>query len=108
MLNITQFFACLAALYVGWRTLRSFLAKSPLDNIPGPESESFISGNLEKLLDLRASWQYQLDLVQRYGRLFTIHGLFNAKWLYTYDPLALHSIYIKDQDVFEETDIIIA
>ena len=33
---------------------------------------------------------------------------FQAKWLYTYDPRALHSIYIKDQDVFEETDIIIA
>ncbi|KAJ8494978.1 hypothetical protein ONZ51_g1961 [Trametes cubensis] len=30
-----------------------------------------------------------------------------AKWLYTYDPRALQSIYIKDQDVFEETDMLI-
>ncbi|KAI0333103.1 cytochrome P450 [Cubamyces sp. BRFM 1775] len=108
MLNIPQLIGCLAALYVGWRILRSFLSKSPLDNIPGPESESFSSGNLEKILDLRAAWDHQLNLVQRYGRMFAIHGLFNAKWLYTYDPRALHNIFIKDQDVFEETDMITA
>ena len=29
-----------------------------------------------------------------------------SKWLYTYDPRALHSIYVKDQDVFEESEIL--
>ena len=29
-----------------------------------------------------------------------------TKWIYTYDPRALHSIYVKDQDVFEESEIL--
>ncbi|KAH9890482.1 cytochrome P450 [Cubamyces lactineus] len=109
MSNVQQLLGCLAALYVGWRILRFFVvAKSPLDNIPGPASESFISGGIEKIMDPRAAWDYQRGLVERYGRLFKIHGLFNAKWLYTYDPRALHSIFIKDQDVYEETDMLIS
>ncbi|KAI0657156.1 cytochrome P450 [Cubamyces menziesii] len=110
MLNfVQQLLGCLAALYVGWRILRFFISsKSPLDNIPGPASESFISGNVEKIMDPRAASGYQQGLVERYGRLFKIHGLFNAKWLYTYDPRALHNIFIKDQDVFEETDMLIS
>ena len=31
-------------LYIGWRVLRPYLSKSPLDNLPGPKSESWISG----------------------------------------------------------------
>ncbi|KAI0657158.1 cytochrome P450 [Cubamyces menziesii] len=107
MSSVQQLLGCLAAFYVGWRILRFFVGRSPLDNIPGPASESFISGNVEKIMDPRESWYYQRGLVERYGRLCTIHGLFNAKWLYTYDPRALQSIYIKDQDVFEETDMLI-
>ncbi|KAI0333104.1 cytochrome P450 [Cubamyces sp. BRFM 1775] len=109
MSTIQQLFGCLAALYVGWRFLRFFVTKkSPLDNIPGPASESFISGNIAKIMNPREAWDYQTGLVERYGRLFTIHGLFNAKWLYTYDPRALHSIFIKDQDIFEETQMLIS
>ncbi|KAI0333106.1 cytochrome P450 [Cubamyces sp. BRFM 1775] len=107
MSSVQQLLGYLVALYVGWRILRSFARRSPLENIPGPASESFISGNVEKIMDPRASWDYQRGLVERYGRLCTIHGLFSAKWLYTYDPRALQSIFIKDQDVFEETDMLI-
>ncbi|KAI0657159.1 cytochrome P450 [Cubamyces menziesii] len=106
MSNFLQILGSALALYIGWRVIRFYLSKSPLDNLPGPESESFISGNVAKLMDLREAWDYQRGLAERYGRLFAIHGLFNSKWLYTYDPRALHSIYVKDQDVFEESEIL--
>ena len=51
MLSIPQFLGCLAALYVGWRILHSFLLRSPLHNIPGPTSDSFISGKLTACAD---------------------------------------------------------
>ncbi|KAI0657157.1 cytochrome P450 [Cubamyces menziesii] len=93
-------------LYIGWRVLRPYLSKSPLDNLPGPKSESWISGNVGKMFHRRESWEYQRGLVAQFGRLFAIHGLLNRKWIYTYDPRALHSIYVKDQDVFEESEIL--
>ncbi|KAH9890484.1 cytochrome P450 [Cubamyces lactineus] len=105
MSSLLQILGSALALYIGWRAVRFYLSKSPLDNLPGPESESFIS-NVAKLMDLREAWDFQRGLAERYSRLFAIHGLFNTKWIYTYDPRALHSIYVKDQDVFEESEIL--
>ncbi|CDO71924.1 hypothetical protein BN946_scf184940.g71 [Trametes cinnabarina] len=34
--------------------------------------------------------------------------MFNAQWLYTYDPRALHSIYVKEQDIYEESPAVIS
>ena len=85
-----------------------------------------------KLKHARDSWTYQREWAQRYGRAYTFHGLlkvcetsyrlgppglitstllhapFQEKWLCTYDPRALHNIFIKDQDVFSESDVFIA
>ncbi|KAH9846398.1 cytochrome P450 [Lenzites betulinus] len=111
--------------YIGWRVLRSVLYKSPLANIPGPPSDSYLTGNTGKLFTLD-SWKYQDELVARYGHLFTVSGLFNVgytlyflgfndnqpslqiKNLYTYDPRALHSIFVKDADVvYEESEMLL-
>ncbi|KAI0648471.1 cytochrome P450 [Trametes meyenii] len=95
--------------YIGWRLLRAVAFKSPLANIPGPtHPTSYIAGDMNKLFDRHESWSFQKELAGRYGRVCTIHGLFSAKWLYTYDPRALHSIFVKDQDVFEETETLLA
>ncbi|KAI0333098.1 cytochrome P450 [Cubamyces sp. BRFM 1775] len=102
-----QLVGCLlAVLYTVWRIVRSFVVKSPLDNIPGAESDSWLMGNIAKLKHPKDSWTFQRSLVERYGRVFTFYGILNMKWLYTYDPRALHSIYIKDQDVFQESDVL--
>ncbi|KAI0355161.1 cytochrome P450 [Trametes cingulata] len=108
MTFLQQLLGCALALYVGWRLLQARSSKSILDNLPGPKSESYLGGNLLKLFDRHEAWRYERALVEQYGRLFTIHGFLNVKTLYTFDPRALHSIYVKDQDVFEESEILLS
>ncbi|KAI0668337.1 cytochrome P450 [Trametes maxima] len=96
-------------IYIGWRLLRAVTSKSPLANIPGPaHPTSYIGGDMSRLFHRHESWSFQKELAERYGRLCTVHGFFSAKWLYTYDPRALHNIFVKDQDVFEETETFLA
>ncbi|KAI0333101.1 cytochrome P450 [Cubamyces sp. BRFM 1775] len=103
-----QLVGCLlAALYAMWRLVRPLVSKSPLDNLPGPECDSWISGNSVQLKHARDSWTYQKEWSQRYGRVYAFYGLLKERWLCTYDPRALHSIFIKDQDVFSESDVLL-
>ncbi|KAI0648490.1 cytochrome P450 [Trametes meyenii] len=95
------------AAYVGWWLLRRASSKSSLDNIPGPKSDSYLKGNLGQLFHRLKAWQYEEELVEQYGRVIALHGLFNSKLLWTFDPRALNSIYVKDQDVFEESDVLL-
>ncbi|OJT02010.1 Cytochrome P450 3A24 [Trametes pubescens] len=95
------------ALFVGWRLLRSTFFKSPLDNIPGVASDSLIGGNIQTMFHLRAGWTFEEE-VAKYGRVSTFHGFFGTKLLFTFDPRALHAIYVKDQDVYEESAIFIS
>ncbi|KAI0781533.1 cytochrome P450 [Trametes elegans] len=104
MPSLLQLIASVLAVYVGWRLLRPFVVKSPLDNIPGTQSDSFLWGNILMLFGRKTSWAYSDRLAAEYGRLFTFRGMLSAKMLYTFDPRALHSIYVKDQDVFEESE----
>ncbi|KAI0628826.1 cytochrome P450 [Trametes polyzona] len=108
MSSALQLLGYALVLYVGWRLVRPAIVKSSLDNIPGPASESWISGNLGRLFHRRTGWPFQEELRERYGRVVSIHGLLNTKWLYTYDPLALHHIYVKEQDVYEESEILLS
>ncbi|KJA19127.1 hypothetical protein HYPSUDRAFT_144149 [Hypholoma sublateritium FD-334 SS-4] len=86
-----------------WKLLRHRVLPSSLDNIPGPASESFLTGVFSKLFDTDA-WAYQKSLHRTYGNTIRIHGILGEKELYTYDPKAMHHIFVKDQSVFEETD----
>ncbi|KAI0648489.1 hypothetical protein C8Q79DRAFT_1008809 [Trametes meyenii] len=103
MLLWLQFIGYSLIFYVGWWLLRRATYRSPLSNIPGPKSDSFIRGNLSRFADRRNQWKYEQELADTYGRVFTINALFNEKLIFTFDPRALHSIFIKDQDVFEES-----
>ncbi|KAI0373129.1 cytochrome P450 [Pilatotrama ljubarskyi] len=108
MSSLQQLFGCALALYIGWRLLRARSVKSFLDNIPGPEPASYLGGNFARLIDRHDAWPYGTALVEQYGRLFTVYGFLSTKMLYTFDPRALHSIYVKDQDVFEESEMLLA
>ncbi|OSD02143.1 cytochrome P450 [Trametes coccinea BRFM310] len=101
-----QFVVYGLTLYLAWRMLRRFVSRSPLDNIPGPESSSYLTGNLAAIFDRREAWTHQRAIVEQYGRLCTIHGMFNDRWLFTHDPRALHTIFVKEQDVFEESPVL--
>ncbi|EJF55944.1 cytochrome P450 [Dichomitus squalens LYAD-421 SS1] len=86
-------------LHLLWRLLRNYFVKSPLDVIPGPPSGSIIGGNMFQLLE-HNSWDFHDHLIHTYGPVAKIHSFLGAKWLHVYDPKALHSIYLKDQDSY--------
>ncbi|PCH36060.1 cytochrome P450 [Wolfiporia cocos MD-104 SS10] len=84
-----------------WKYTLQRSAYSALDNVPGPPSQSFWTGNLQQLFD-RHGWSFQEELAQKYGPVVKIHGPFGRRILYLYDPRALHNMIIRDQVSFEE------
>ncbi|KJA27942.1 hypothetical protein HYPSUDRAFT_34176 [Hypholoma sublateritium FD-334 SS-4] len=89
--------------WILWKLLRHWVLPSPLDNIPGPPPEAFLTGVYSKLFSNNA-WAYHKTIHSTYGNTMLIHGMLGEKELYTYDPKALHHIFVKDQYVFEESD----
>ncbi|KAJ6551032.1 cytochrome P450 [Mycena vulgaris] len=100
MVSTTLICAILLALAYGIRLLwwRLF---SVLDNIPGPPRKSFVTGNLTQYND-PDGWEFHKELEENYGQVVKLHGLLGARQLYVFDPAALHSILVKDQDLYEE------
>ncbi|KAJ8488429.1 hypothetical protein ONZ51_g3565 [Trametes cubensis] len=95
--------ACVAILlYVVWLVFRDYVTRSPLDNVPGPPSSSFILGNIPELVG-RQSWKQWQVYVDIYGPVFKIHGMLGGRMLHVYDPKALHSILIKDVELYPKT-----
>ncbi|KAG6907126.1 hypothetical protein DXG01_010430 [Tephrocybe rancida] len=84
---------------VGW-LLRRLIAKSELDNVPGPENGSFLLGNMGQLFDIKSGWDFNDMITERVAK---VYGPFNSKNLHIYDPKALHHILVKDQAIYEET-----
>jgi len=101
-----QALAALSLSWVVWRLLKARGGKSDLDNLPGPESPSFWLGHFPQIFNPTA-WKFQADITERFGRLICVRGPFNGKHLFISDPRALHSILIKDQHAYEETNAFI-
>ncbi|OSX63054.1 hypothetical protein POSPLADRAFT_1056401 [Postia placenta MAD-698-R-SB12] len=77
--------------------------KSPLDNVPGPPALSFANGNIPQLYD-RNGWDFIKDLNEKYDGVVKIHGSYGSKQLFVFDPVALSSVVIKDQYIYERSD----
>ncbi|KAI0765001.1 cytochrome P450 [Fomes fomentarius] len=90
-----------AVLYVSWTILRPFVVKSPLDSIPGPPASSFITGNMKEYIN-RDCWAFRDEIEHKYGRVVALHGALGKKFLQVYDPKAMHTMFIKEIDIFEE------
>ncbi|KAI0717433.1 cytochrome P450 [Cerioporus squamosus] len=88
-------------LYVSWSVVKPYVVKSPLDKIPGPPRLSAYSGNL-KAFFARDCWDYRAEIARKYGRVSLLPGMLGRKWLHVYDPKALHSVLIKELDIYEE------
>ncbi|KAI0635731.1 cytochrome P450 [Trametes polyzona] len=86
---------------VVWSLTKALFIRSPLDNIPGPPSRSFLYGHLKDLLAVD-SWPLQNLLVESYAGVASLKGPLGGRMLYVYDPTALHHILVKDQHVYEE------
>ncbi|KAJ7137420.1 cytochrome P450 [Mycena crocata] len=74
---------------------------SPLDNIPGPPRKSILTGNLTQYHD-PDGWEFHGDLEENWGQVAKIHGLLGDKQLYVFDPAALHSILVKDDQLYDQ------
>ncbi|KAI0721447.1 cytochrome P450 [Fomitopsis betulina] len=90
----------------GYMALTSYFSHSPLDNIPGPPSDHWIHGNLKQFFS-RTGWGFYSYLNHNYDPVVKFHGILGSRCLYVYDPLALASIVVKDQYVYEETSIVL-
>ncbi|KAJ7681271.1 cytochrome P450 [Mycena rosella] len=100
MLSVTFICAVLLVLVYGIRTLLRCVS-SVLDKIPGPPPKSWLTGHLTQYHD-PDGWAFHKDLEEKYGQVVRLHGLFGDRGLYVFEPAALHSILIKDQDIYEE------
>ncbi|KAI0355248.1 cytochrome P450 [Trametes cingulata] len=87
-----------------WKYFRQIFVKSPLDNIPGPPSQSSLlsyAGHLQQMLD-RHAWPMYKYLTDSYKGVVRLAGPLGHRMLYVFDPVALHSVIVKNQYVYEE------
>ncbi|KAI0661554.1 cytochrome P450 [Cubamyces menziesii] len=90
-----------SATWVLWKFFRQWVVKSPLDNIPGPPSKSFLYGHLRDLLRLDY-WEIHNHLGENYPGIAKLRGPWGSRMLYVFEPNALHQILVKDQYIYEE------
>ncbi|KAF5341656.1 hypothetical protein D9611_001250 [Ephemerocybe angulata] len=69
----------------------------------GPPSDSWAAGSLLSLLGPDA-WSYHNKQIKKFGKTFKFTGMMREQALYTFDPKAMHHIFVKDQHLFPETD----
>jgi len=103
LLEVARIGLISGSLWVLWHLLGRFFVRTPLDNIPGPPRQSFVKGNLAQLYD-SAGWDFLHELGEKYGSVVKIGGTFGSNQLFVFDPVALSSIVVKDQYVYEETE----
>ncbi|KAK7691797.1 hypothetical protein QCA50_005200 [Cerrena zonata] len=89
--------------WVAWRATRTLFVQSPLDNIPGPESPSYLRGNLRQFYD-RHGWDFLDRLGTRYNSVVRITGILGHRILYVFDPLALQQITLREMESYEKPE----
>ncbi|KAJ7453352.1 cytochrome P450 [Mycena galericulata] len=109
LLSIIKCGLLLLLAYIVWNALRPFFVRSLLHNIPGPPSDSYLVGNLARFHGPAVdSWDFHQSLEEDFNAVVRLHGLIGSVQLYVYDPVALHSIILKDQDLYEESPIFLS
>jgi len=79
-------------------------SRSRID-VAGPEKDHWFKGNFHQIF--QDGLEYNLQLLDKYGGAVKIHALLGDEQLYVSDPRALHNIVVKEQHVYEETDMFI-
>nr|VWO95436.1 Isochorismate synthase/isochorismate-pyruvate lyase MbtI (EC (Salicylate synthase) (EC (Salicylate synthetase) (YbtS protein) (Yersiniabactin biosynthesis salicylate synthase YbtS) [Ganoderma boninense] len=83
-----------------WRLLSPYILRTTVDNIPGPQSVSFFSGNVSQLF-ARDNKEFITNLIDTYGPVSKLHGFFGSRMVHTFDPRALYSVHVKNQDSYD-------
>ncbi|KAA1472339.1 cytochrome P450 [Dentipellis sp. KUC8613] len=91
--------------FLAWKFLWQWYKQTPLRNIPGPPSPSFIIGNIVQLLHPLKSWKFHDEIVKQYGRIVRISGFLGDSMLYVSDPRVLHQVLLRDKQYFEESEV---
>ncbi|KAI0690556.1 cytochrome P450 [Cerioporus squamosus] len=92
--------SALLSVAVVLRILHRYLKKSPLDNLPGPPSDSLLLGNVLLLRNPLTAGKFTASLCETYGSAHRIHGVLGERLLHVFDPRALHSILVGDMEHF--------
>ncbi|KAJ3969864.1 cytochrome P450 [Lentinula raphanica] len=93
---------CIAlALATGYLFMRK--RHSDMHRLPGPAPQSWSMGNMPQVMDQYGGWEWNDSLAKKYGYTLSLHGPFGSKILYTFDPKAMHTILVKEPDVYDET-----
>ncbi|KAF6754459.1 cytochrome P450 [Ephemerocybe angulata] len=103
MTPLAQVALITASTWIFWRGLRRWLGSNPLDNIPGPPSQSWLAGHFEQLWDVKNGWGFHQSISEKYGGVLRLAGPLGKKMLYVFDPKALHQIMVKELYTFEES-----
>ncbi|KAF9002247.1 cytochrome P450 [Cyathus striatus] len=96
-----------ALLYIAWwfgsRYIRQYIFKGSLENIPGPPSPSFFTGNIRQFYDANA-WDFHKKISEQYGGVVKIKAPFGSSFLYVFDPRAMQHVIVKDQSTYVRTE----
>ncbi|KAI0806648.1 cytochrome P450 [Fomes fomentarius] len=98
-MNLLSGVALAITLLVFWQISRNYWVKSPLDNLPGPAPVSFFLGNVPEIASSQA-WKKWASYAETYGPASMINGFLRMRLLLIHDPRALHSVLVKDQDLY--------
>ncbi|KAF8910643.1 cytochrome P450 [Gymnopilus junonius] len=106
-LSTPQISLCFVVAWVCWRLLWQRLFPSVWENVPGPEATDIFPGSMLDLVDTKNGWDFHRKLRETYGSIIRLKGMFGANHLYVFDPKALHHILVKDQYIYDETEVFI-
>ncbi|KZT73355.1 cytochrome P450 [Daedalea quercina L-15889] len=112
-MSSSLFLALIVLSICGWALwqllslVRNRIATAHLRRIRGPPMHSFLTGNLKQFY-ARDAADYQRNLAREYGPIVRLSGFLGAPVLYISDPKALHTILIKEENIFQETPEFIA
>ncbi|KZT73293.1 cytochrome P450 [Daedalea quercina L-15889] len=89
--------------YCVWFYIGSRHQRHPLNNIPGPPPSSFMKGNMGQFFGPQST-EFQLSIVNAFiSGIVRLNGVFGRPVLYVYDPKALYTVLVKEEDNFEQS-----
>jgi cytochrome P450 len=105
-MTVAIIFASALVAFLLWKFERSFSrSRSLLSSVAGPKREHWFKGNLHRIF--QDGQEYNLQLVEKYGGVVKIPTVMGDQQLYVSDPLALYHMVVKEQHIYEETDMFI-
>ncbi|TFK27112.1 cytochrome P450 [Coprinopsis marcescibilis] len=106
VVTVKQATLTVVAAWTAWRLIRKWTTSDPLSIFPGPKSDSFLFGNVQKYFHAEA-WDYHDYMIKTFPGVARLPSIMGSSMLIVQDPKALYHIIVKDQQIFEEPDDLI-